>query len=208
MRGYSEFMNDHPKPPEQDELRDKIMDAAEERFAHFGYGKTTMAEIAQDCACSAANLYRYFESKQDIAAEVSRRCMQKRVQAMREVVRRPGVAASERLRAYVLETLTQSREYKDDRPKINELIALIMEQRVALVHEKMHAQQALITEILAYGNETGEFDVDDVLTTARSVYASLTLFEVPIFQPLFGEREFVDLANNVVDLLLRGLVKR
>ena len=201
-------MVDHSKPSEQDELRDKIMEVAEERFAHFGYGKTTMAEIAHDCDCSAANLYRYFESKQDIAAEVSRRCMQERTRAMRQVVRQLGVSAAGRLRTYVLESLKYSREYRGNRAKINELTALIMEQRTELVHEKMRAQQALIAEILAYGNETGEFDVEDVLTTARSVYASLTLFEVPIFQSLFSEREFDEIANNVVDLLLKGLIKR
>lgn len=184
------------------------MAAAEQRFAHYGYGKTTMADIAQDCDCSAANLYRYFESKQEIAAEVSRRCMQERVQAMRQVVRCPGVSAVGRLRTYVLESLKFSRDTLDNRPKINELIAYIMEQRVDLVRERIRVQQGLLAEILAFGNETGEFDVEDVLATAQSVHASVMLFEVPLFQSLFGENEFFDIANTVVDLLVSGLARR
>ena len=48
-----------------------IIDAAIRRFSEYGYNKTTMAEIAEDAAMSAANLYRYFKNKQDIAAVCS-----------------------------------------------------------------------------------------------------------------------------------------
>ena len=33
--------------------------AAKKRFTHFGYGKTTMAEVAADCDMSPGNLYRF-----------------------------------------------------------------------------------------------------------------------------------------------------
>ena len=55
--------------------QEQIMDAAWQRFVLYGYGKTTMAEIAQDCSMSAANLYRFFKSKQDIGAALAGRCM-------------------------------------------------------------------------------------------------------------------------------------
>ena len=47
-----------------------ILDAAEARLLHFGYNKTTMAEIAEDAGMSAANLYRYFKNKQEIAVKM------------------------------------------------------------------------------------------------------------------------------------------
>ena len=34
---------------EKDSVRDQIVDAAKKRFSHFGYAKTTMAEVAGDC---------------------------------------------------------------------------------------------------------------------------------------------------------------
>ncbi len=43
--------------------REKIMEAAMARFSYYGFGKTTMAEIAKDCGMSAANIYRFFENK-------------------------------------------------------------------------------------------------------------------------------------------------
>ncbi|HEX9647355.1 MAG TPA: helix-turn-helix domain-containing protein, partial [Alphaproteobacteria bacterium] len=51
-----------------DAVRAQILRAAQARFARYGFNKTTMAEIAADCAMSAANIYRYFDGKGDIAA--------------------------------------------------------------------------------------------------------------------------------------------
>ena len=50
------------------DIRGLIVEAARVRFERYGFNKSTMAEIAGDCGMSAANLYRYFESKSEIAA--------------------------------------------------------------------------------------------------------------------------------------------
>ncbi|GAV21360.1 bacterial regulatory proteins, TetR family [Mariprofundus micogutta] len=39
--------------------KERIVAAARQRFSHYGYGKTTMAEIASDCQMSVGNLYRF-----------------------------------------------------------------------------------------------------------------------------------------------------
>ena len=59
---------------ESGQIRTDILDAAEQRLRTYGYGKTTMAEIATDVGMSAANLYRYFENKLDIGAALAQRC--------------------------------------------------------------------------------------------------------------------------------------
>ena len=38
-----------------DEIATQILDAASRRFLHYGYGKTTMSEIAKDCNMSTGN---------------------------------------------------------------------------------------------------------------------------------------------------------
>ena len=52
---------------EKTDTRQQILDAAFQRIMHYGYAKTTMAEIARDCCMSAGNIYRFFASKIDIA---------------------------------------------------------------------------------------------------------------------------------------------
>ena len=58
---------------ESDITREKIIVAARERFSHYGYPKTTIAELAEDCAMSPGNIYRFFKGKIDIAVEIARR---------------------------------------------------------------------------------------------------------------------------------------
>ncbi len=192
---------------EVDELKIKILDAAKERFQVYGYGKTTMAEIAKDVNMSAANLYRYFENKQDIALECSDRCMSERLTLIREAVCQAGSSAAERLRTLVLASLRTNLDEFEKSPKINELIELVSKNHTALVKDKVQAQCAIIAEILAFGNETGEFEVADIIKTSRTVHASLVLFDFPLFDGFFSREEFETMANNVVDLLVNGLRK-
>src|ERR1700679_3839594 len=51
---------------QQDIKREKILDAAYQRFLHFGYSKTTMNEIAGDLSLSKALLYYYFPDKSQL----------------------------------------------------------------------------------------------------------------------------------------------
>ncbi len=53
-----------------DVKRQKILEAARRRFAHYGMAKTTMAEIAQDLSFSKALLYYYFPDKNRLYAAV------------------------------------------------------------------------------------------------------------------------------------------
>ena len=188
--------------------RQRILDAAEGRFRTYGFGKTTMAEIAEDVDMSAANLYRYFENKQDIAGACAQRCMGERLQALRSAVRTPSKSAAERLRLLVSTMLDHTHERASDDKKINELVEIVARERRDIIDAKVQSECALIAEILSYGNERGEFDIEDVIATSRAVHCALTLFDVPLFMPLFSREEFGRLADGVLALLLRGLLRR
>jgi AcrR family transcriptional regulator len=181
--------------PLEEETRVRILDAAEARFREFGFNKTTMAEIATDVGMSAANLYRYFENKQDIAAACARRCMGACTESLRQVVRQLNVSAARRLQDFIQAMLQHSWENSHQQPRINELVSAVTSQRPEIVHENIRDQIALLTEIVAAGNASGEFAVDDVVHTARAVYASLTLFEVPLFMSLYPRAEFEAMAR-------------
>ena len=192
--------------PEETRLR--IVEAAAERFQSYGYTKTTMAEIADDLDMSAANLYRFFDNKEELLAACCDGWMSKRVERLREAARQKGKSAGQRLEDFVLANLRYSHEMAANRPKVNELVETMTLRRPDLVHDKIKAIQALLSEILAHGNETGEFEVDDVAGGAASVHAAIVLFEVPIFIGLFPLKEFEHRARAVVALLIRGLRKR
>jgi AcrR family transcriptional regulator len=58
---------------QQDIKREKILDAAYNRFLHYGYSKTTMNEIAGDLSFSKALLYYYFPDKSQLYIAVMRK---------------------------------------------------------------------------------------------------------------------------------------
>lgn len=191
-----------------EQKRIEIIETAESRFRDYGYNKTTMAEIAEDLGMSAANLYRFFKSKQDIAAACAERCMGERVECLSRLVELDSMSASEKLMALVLEDVRYTHERAENEPKVNELIAIVTRERKEIVLSKVESQCLLIAEIIKQGNQAGEFDVADVMKTARTIYSSLTLFEVPLFLPLFTQEQFEEMATNLVELLLVGLRKR
>ena len=194
--------------PDMDDLRTRILDAAEQRFRGYGYTKTTMAEIAEDVGMSAANLYRYFQNKQDMAAACAQRCMGKRIDMLRNIASQTNVSASAKLRRFVLETYRFTQNEAHDQPKIVELVSAVCHERTEFVHDRIAEQCAVLAGILAEGNAAGEFAIDNVTDMAHTVYSSLTLFEVPLFLPLYRHEQFEDMANKLVDLLLAGLRQR
>src|SRR5687768_4545727 len=58
---------------QQDIKREKILEAAYQRFLHYGYSKTTMNEIAGDLSFSKALLYYYFPDKSQLYVAVMRK---------------------------------------------------------------------------------------------------------------------------------------
>ncbi len=191
-----------------EDTRRVILDAAEARFRTYGYGKTTMAEIASDAGMSAANLYRFFQNKYEIGCAVSSRCMAEHTARLREVVRNTKLPASEKLRTYVLTCLYQCYEGAGKDNNINDLVQKILDERQDLVQKKVDAEIGLIAEILAQGNSSGEFEVADLIETATSIQTAIVMFNVPTLMGLYSQERFKELANGVVNLLLVGIKKR
>jgi AcrR family transcriptional regulator len=47
-------------------VREQIVEAAFEHFGHYGYEKTTVAELAKSIGFSKSYIYKFFDSKQAI----------------------------------------------------------------------------------------------------------------------------------------------
>ena len=190
------------------DTRTQILDCAEGRFRTFGYGKTTMAEIAGDADMSAANLYRYFDNKQGLGVACAKRCIEDMLQALRSTIRQPEASASELLIAFAGETVRLTHETKAEQPRVNELVEIVTRERHEVVHWRDSRICGLIAEILARGNDTGEFDVDDVISTAATIHAALCMFQFPLFVGLYPLEELQLKAKDVAQLLLRGLLSK
>ena len=194
----------------QDEeiIRQQILDAALARFSNYGFGKTTMAEIASDTSMSAANLYRYFENKHDIASACAQRCMGEQSDLLRNIIRNNELDVAEKFQAFIVEILRYTYDTYQNQPKISDLVETIVTERPDIVHNKLKTMHSLIAEILVEGNNQSEFDIEDVMSMAQTVFAATKVFQVPIFMGLHEYAHFEQLARDVSNLLLNGLRKR
>ncbi len=182
-----------------------ILAAAEARFAEYGYTKTTLIEVAQAADMSAANLYRFFENKLDIAAAVALRILAQREQALRDAVAESARPVAERLQDFVLAALRFDRTLEARSPHLPRLLDRVTEERkeVAVAHRK--ARQEMLANLVAEGIAADEFVECDAAQTAQTLRAVIVLFDTLPLNRQYPAAELERLARAAVQLLLTGL---
>jgi len=189
-----------------DKVRLRILEAAAQRFTQFGYNKTTMVEVAQDCGMSAANLYRYFENKLDIGANLASNCLRIKRERMQAVVHQREYCAAERLQTIVLQALDHTYEQWSGSPRMNEMINAICDARMEIVDEHEQGEHQLLVALLEDGNARGEFRISDIDATATAIASATSAFNMPLLMPLYSLETLHQRAKSVVGLILNGLL--
>lgn len=190
---------------EKDDIRERILEAARERFLHYGYGKTTMAEIARDCDMSPGNLYRFFEGKLDLAEEIARRATVETMEELAKAIRAPGKNATQAMRDYLFGKLRMTFTNLEKDPKIIELAHTVSAERPDFATDMLERERSIMMEIIANGRELGEFATSDVNFTAEMIQSATMKFSYPqLWSRLTLENLERELAG-VFDLVLGGL---
>lgn len=187
------------------DTRECILEAAIQRFLHYGYNKTTMSEIARDCAMSAGNIYRFFSSKLDIAEAMARKYNMEVHQELARIARenRP---AGERLHRLFDFGLRTTYEKLDADAKILEVAEVLAHERPAFSNEELAQERIHLVKILKDGVEAGEFQpLKDPAFTAEMIQSAMMKFKYPqLFSRLSLERLLREM-NGVMDIVLSGL---
>jgi AcrR family transcriptional regulator len=185
-----------------------ILDAAAKRFLHYGYGKTTMSEIAADCNMSPGNLYRYFPSKLDIAETFARVLRGEHLETLKRAIADPALSPPDALRALLRTKFKLAYERWHDRPKAYELSAEILTQRPEFAVEWEEAEGKVIAEVLRRGQETGLWERRDALHIAKIIQDTVFRFTSPA---VFHEGDCDTLSaelDEVIDLILDAFAFR
>jgi len=185
-------------------VRDQIVDAAMQHFAHYGYEKTTVSDLARAIGFSKAYIYKFFESKQAIGEVIcSNRLamiMQRSEAAIADV---PG--ASEQLRRLFRTLSSSSTELFFHERKLYDIAAVASRDRwpSALAYEKRILN--LIQQILRLGRETGEFErktpADEA---AEAIYRVIKPYVSPVLLQ-YSLDEAEDASAQLAALVLRSL---
>src|SRR5215831_8837191 len=173
--------------------RGRILEAAEQRFATFGYRRTGMAEIARDAGVAAGTLYRYFASKEEIFRAVIREGTESWLARARAAVA-PAGTAIERLARLG----TASIEFNRENALINSVYRrdneIIFAPLIEELHEELLRQNvAMIADVIRDGIREGTLrDVDPeaaafVLFVGGDALTNQTHYRYEDILPLYGE---------------------
>ncbi len=180
-----------------------IVAAAIKRFSHYGYGKTTMAEIAADCDMSVGNLYRFYKNKEDIAVEGARVCMTEKAEAGERAAAQADTAM-QALRDYCLARLRFLHCFVSETPHMYELVQLIAgKHKQVLQHFEDRAVDG-IREMIVAGVEQGELSAGDPASVAADIYNATTKYNMPLCMDAPLKQLEAEL-DSLLDLIQSGL---
>ena len=188
-----------------DDTAKRILDAASRRFLHYGFKKTTMSEIADDCNMSTGNLYRYFPSKLDIAETFVRVLRKETIDALRAISTDRELTPAEKIRRCIRYKFRVAYDRFHNNPKAYELSGELIVERPKLAIEWESAEGLVIADILKEGEERGDFYVGDAVRMAKIFQDTVFRFTGP---SVIHEGEYDEIAEEldaVVELALDGL---
>lgn len=193
---------------EKAETRERILHAAMTRIKHYGYGKTTMAEIAADCGMSPGNIYRFFEAKIDIAEAMARRHYAEQQLEGAALARRKDMSPDKRLREIFFLRMRDNFNLVSENAKILEVAEVLSKERPIFANEILAAERVFLSALLEEGAEAGIFVSGDYEFIAEMLQSATVKFSLPqIFSKLTLPKLERELAG-VLDLLLNGIYAR
>lgn len=183
----------------RDRQRDTILRAAAQLFRERGFADTGMRDIAEAADLSAANLYHYFNGKNELLFYCQDRALDRMLEAVASA-RRTSRLATERLELVLtahLRTLLDDIEGATAHLQIESLSPAL---RTAIVKKRDRYEQAL-RRLIADGIQSGELvDMSSALV-ARAMLGAMN-WTVTWFRP-----EGADTAAAVGEVISRFLVR-
>jgi len=190
--------------PAEHSVRDQIVKAARECFAHYGYAKTTVADLAREIGFSKAYIYRFFESKQAIGEAICGDCVDALFDQVREAVDQ-GQDATDKLRRFARTATTATVDLLFSDRKLYEIAVNASSENWEVARAYTERLQSLLEEILREGRESGEFERKTPLDeTCRAILQVMEPFKNPLMLQ-YNLDKIADGPNDVINLILRSL---
>ena len=188
------------------DARDTIIDAARSVFAHYGYKKTTMDEIAQAARKGKSSLYHYFKSKEDVfqaVVDVEFKILEKEINHALRSVEDPR----EKIKLYIktrMEALHRlANFYSAFRDEYLEQYTFVKDFRIQIDQFEIEMFKSLLKQ----GVEQGVFLVPDLDLYSFAIVTAMKGLEysMAIEKDLNKLRENID---SLTQVLFYGILKR
>jgi AcrR family transcriptional regulator len=190
--------------PAEHERREQIIAAAGEHFRHYGYEKTTVADLGKAIGLSKAYIYKFFESKQAIGEAVCGMCLGEISAAAMAIATEPR-PASDRLRRIFKDIAQRSGDMFFQERKLHDLAEISLTEKWATTYKYKENLLSVVLTVLRDGRENGEFERKTPLDeTARAIMLALECVTHPALLLLNFDTLHED-AALMANLVLRSL---
>jgi len=181
---------------------------ATELFAHYGFQKTNIGDIAKRCEMSPGNLYRFYRNKQAIGLAVVRAYFDLVEASMEMALITAPPDKTARIRAFLDVGVSHLVDELERNPKIVDLAEFLCEDEEgwALLGDHIAWKRARLVREITAGVDAGVFACDDPEAMATTMLNALKAFWMPM--TLAGWRDRTTIMPEmraIVDLMLRGL---
>lgn len=182
----------------------EILRAAGRQFRDRGFVETGMRDIAEAAELSPANLYNYFQGKNEILFFCQDSSLARMLAALDRARRDKGSAAA-RLRFVIVSHLRCLLDEVEGSAAHLLTSALSPRQQRYLV-TKRDRYELGVRNLIASGMRNGEFLTGDAALMARAILGALN-WSVQWFRPE-GEMTAEEIAEKLADYLVRGLLAK
>jgi AcrR family transcriptional regulator len=192
--------------PAKNDKRNAILQAAWKLIRHYGYGKTTIEDIAQEAGVGKGTAYLYFKSKAEIMLSLTELTNDRITADLERIAAGPG-SPEERLRACVLHRIVTLFDIVQKSPHGAEIISSMLPEIVERLDRYVRACGELFGGLLREGIEAGGFSVADPRATGR-LLAEFFEFLTPPYYRLKSRRSLEKFASDTLDLFFLGIRTR
>lgn len=190
--------------PAETVKRDAIVDAAKDHFSRYGYGKTTVSDLAKAIGYSKGYIYKFFESKQAIGEAICTGCLSAVMSAVDESLA-GDMTATEKFRRLFKTIVEQSASLFFDERKLYDIAAVSSLENWNSSRTYLRDVANLLQAIILEGRESGEFERKTPLDeTCRGILQVMQPFMNPVMLQ-HNLDVLPDAPNEVTSLVLRSL---
>ena len=193
-----------PRGPADHAVREQIVAAAAEHFSRYGYGKTTVSDLAKSIGFSKAYIYKFFDSKQAIGEAICAKTLSGMIVTVEQAVASAATPTEKFRKMFNILVKTSVSLHFNDR-KLYDIAAHAAGERWPSVRAHCDRIKQIVTEIVREGRESGEFERKTPLDeTRRAIFYALLPFNDPVYLqrslPLLPDAQ-----SEVISLVLRSL---
>jgi AcrR family transcriptional regulator len=187
----------------------RILIETETLLGIYGHRKIRVADVADACGFSAANVYRYFPSRRALLDTLASHYLREAERAALAGAARRSYSARDRLSGFLIGLNTALTSVSDSEPQVGEMLADAAAERWPCYSHYDALVLRRIAKILAPANASGEFRLEgDAGQEARRVKAAACALLEPDVIRLCRDRHDVRTGEALSRLIAAALMNR